>query len=108
MSDAFRTELRKFDAERVLPAWDGLVRGQQARLEALKVPTMFVTNDTGDTEVRALSLNILSWPVPVLMQNTLSVRSSVGLRMSWKTSCPRAVQPSDRSSCPIAPSRRES
>jgi len=52
MSDAFRTELRKFDAERVLPAWDGLVRGQQARLEALKVPTMFVTNDAGDTEVR--------------------------------------------------------
>lgn len=52
MSDVFRTELRRFDAERVLPAWDGLVRGQQARLEALKVPTMFVTNDVGDIEVR--------------------------------------------------------
>jgi hypothetical protein len=52
MSDAFRTELRKFDAERVLPAWDGLVRSQQARLEALKIPTMFVTNEAGDVEVR--------------------------------------------------------
>ena len=62
MSDAFRTELRRFDAERVLPAWDGLVRGQQTRLEALKVPTMFVTNDIGDTEVRGLSLNMFTWP----------------------------------------------
>jgi len=44
-------ELRKFDAERVLPAWDGLVRGQQARLEALKVPTMYVTSDAGQGEV---------------------------------------------------------
>jgi hypothetical protein len=52
MSNSFRRELGKFDAERVLPAWDGLVRGQQARLEALKVPAMFVTNDAGDAEVR--------------------------------------------------------
>lgn len=52
MSDNFRKELRKFDVERVLPAWDALVRGQQARLEALKVPTMFVTSETGDVEVR--------------------------------------------------------
>jgi hypothetical protein len=52
MSDGFRTELRKFDAERVLPAWDGLIRSQQARLEALKVPAMFVTNDASDAEVR--------------------------------------------------------
>jgi hypothetical protein len=52
MSDTFRNELRKFDAQRVLPAWDGLVREQQSRLEALKVPTMFVTDDADDTEVR--------------------------------------------------------
>ena len=52
MSDNFREELRNFDVERVLPAWDALVRGQQARLEALKVPTMFVTSDIGDVEVR--------------------------------------------------------
>ncbi len=51
MSDNFRKELRKFDVERVLPAWDALVQGQQARLEALKIPTMFVTSETGNVEV---------------------------------------------------------
>ncbi|KAI9507170.1 hypothetical protein F5148DRAFT_148875 [Russula earlei] len=51
MSDAFRSELRKFDTERVLPAWDGLIRSQQARFEALKIPTMYVTNDAGPAEV---------------------------------------------------------
>jgi hypothetical protein len=55
MSDNFRKELKKFDVERVLPAWDALVRGQQARLEALKVPTMFVTSETGVVEVRLRS-----------------------------------------------------
>ena len=55
LSDSFQKELRKFDVERVLPAWDGLVRGQQARLEALKVPTMFVSNEAGDVEVRIFS-----------------------------------------------------
>jgi hypothetical protein len=52
LSDGLQKELRKFDVERVLPAWDGLVQGQQARLEALKVPTMFVTSEAGDVEVR--------------------------------------------------------
>lgn len=56
MSDNFLKELRKFDVERVLPAWDALVQGQQARLEALKVPTMFVTSETGDVEVCIQSL----------------------------------------------------
>jgi len=58
MSDAFQKELRKFDAERILPAWEGLVRGQQARLEALKVPTMFVTSDPSDMEVRTSRLHV--------------------------------------------------
>ena len=62
MSDSFRMELRKFDAERVLPAWDGLVRGQQTRLEALKVPTMFVTNDAGDVEVRISDISFVVHP----------------------------------------------
>ncbi|KAH9962387.1 hypothetical protein BC827DRAFT_1093537, partial [Russula dissimulans] len=59
MSDAFRMELRKFDAERVLPAWDSLVRGQQARLEALKVPTMYVTNDAGQAEKQRRVVHVL-------------------------------------------------
>jgi len=59
MSDAFRTELRKFDSERVHSAWDGLVRGQQTRLEALKVPTMFVTEDAGDVEKQRRVVHVL-------------------------------------------------
>jgi hypothetical protein len=97
MSDAFRTELRKFDAERVLPAWDGLIRGQQARLEALKVPTMFVTDNASDVEVRIERLSqTFTWELPSSHKTTLSIRRRLGLRKSWKVSCPRAVQASDR------------
>jgi hypothetical protein len=59
LSDSFQKELRKFDAEQVLPAWDGLVRGQQARLEALKVPTMFVTTEAGDVEKQRRVVHVL-------------------------------------------------
>ena len=58
MSDALQKELRKFDAERVLPTWDKLVRGQQARFEALNVPAMFVTNDPNDMAVRSSHLHV--------------------------------------------------
>lgn len=51
MSSAFRKELQKFDAERVLPAWDGLVSKQQTALENLGVPTMFNTGLDTDKEV---------------------------------------------------------
>ncbi|OAX40002.1 hypothetical protein K503DRAFT_768973 [Rhizopogon vinicolor AM-OR11-026] len=44
MNNAFRKELQKFDAERVLFAWDGLLEKQQSSLEALGVPTMFPTD----------------------------------------------------------------
>ncbi|KAI0253141.1 hypothetical protein BJV78DRAFT_1281206 [Lactifluus subvellereus] len=64
MSNSFRIELRKFDAERVLPAWEGLIRGQQARLEALKVPTMFVTNDAGDVEKQRKVVHVLEGILP--------------------------------------------
>ncbi len=49
--EGFRKELVKFDLERVLPAWDGLVAKQQAALEALGVPTMFPSTDGRDREV---------------------------------------------------------
>jgi hypothetical protein len=51
MNDAFRKELQKFDAERVLFAWDGLLQKQQSSLEALGVPTMFPTDLQADREV---------------------------------------------------------
>ncbi|TFK56032.1 hypothetical protein OE88DRAFT_1641774 [Heliocybe sulcata] len=50
MSDAFRKELRKFDFERALTAWDGLVTKQQAALEGLGVPGMFITDASADRE----------------------------------------------------------
>ena len=59
MSDAFRQELRKFDAQRVLPAWDGLVAKQQARLEALGVPAMFPTTSKSDREVSRAGWTII-------------------------------------------------
>lgn len=52
MTDAYSKEMRKFDAERVLVAWDGLVAKQQAALENLWVPTMFVTSAKANREVR--------------------------------------------------------
>jgi hypothetical protein len=54
MSDAYRKEMNKFDAERALIAWDGLVTKQQAALENLRVPAMFVTDVKTDREVRLL------------------------------------------------------
>lgn len=51
MSNAFRQELGKFDLERALPAWDGLITKQQSALEELGVPTMFITSMAADREV---------------------------------------------------------
>ncbi|KAI0721973.1 hypothetical protein C8T65DRAFT_705024 [Cerioporus squamosus] len=50
LTDSFRAELLKFDRERVLPAWDGLVTKQQAALEALGVPAMFPSSQPPDLE----------------------------------------------------------
>ncbi|TFY78100.1 hypothetical protein EWM64_g5910 [Hericium alpestre] len=58
-SDAVRKELQKFDAERAVPAWDGLVAKQQAVLEALAVPTMFVTSSTSDVEKQQRVMQVL-------------------------------------------------
>jgi hypothetical protein len=53
MSDTFRRETRKFDLERVLPAWDGLITKQQSALHELGVPLMFVTSSKSDVEVKS-------------------------------------------------------
>lgn len=52
MSTAYKNELRKFDLERVLPAWDGLLSNQQTALASLGVPTMFATTAKAMREVR--------------------------------------------------------
>ncbi|KAJ6567284.1 hypothetical protein DFH09DRAFT_1081292 [Mycena vulgaris] len=52
-AEAYEKELKRFDAERVLPAWDGLVTSQQAALAQLRVPTMFPTAVKQDREASA-------------------------------------------------------
>jgi len=65
LSDALQKELRKFDSERVRPTWDKLVRGQQARFEALKIPAMFVTNNKSDIEKQRRVASVLEGILPV-------------------------------------------
>ncbi|TEB35538.1 hypothetical protein FA13DRAFT_1352156 [Coprinellus micaceus] len=59
LQDAYQKEMCKFDRERVLPAWDGLITRQQGQLEALGVPNMFVTSDPRDTERQKQIINVL-------------------------------------------------
>ncbi|KAI0829354.1 hypothetical protein BC628DRAFT_1337346 [Trametes gibbosa] len=59
LSDSFRAELLRFDRERVLPAWDGLLAKQQAALEALGVPAMFPTTQAADRERQQEVMHVL-------------------------------------------------
>lgn len=59
INEAYRKEAEKFDAERVLPAWDGLVSKQQNALANQKVPTMFVTRTVADRKVCVTSTSPL-------------------------------------------------
>ncbi|KAF8211554.1 hypothetical protein K438DRAFT_1807509 [Mycena galopus ATCC 62051] len=56
---AYERELARFDRERVLPAWDGLVTSQQATLAQLRVPTMFPTAVKGDRERQQRVIQVL-------------------------------------------------
>ncbi|KAK7696589.1 hypothetical protein QCA50_001247 [Cerrena zonata] len=60
MSTAFKRELAKFDSERALPAWDGLLTKQQIALESLGVPTMFSTTTKTDRERQQRVIQVLS------------------------------------------------
>jgi hypothetical protein len=51
---AFQKELQKFDRDRALLAWDGLVSKQQTTLASQNVPSMFVTKEGTDREVYCL------------------------------------------------------
>lgn len=52
LTQAYKRELHKFDTQRVALAWDGLISKQQAALESLGVPAMYVTDMALDREVR--------------------------------------------------------
>jgi len=62
LTQAYRRELDKFDTQRVTAAWDGLISKQQAALESLGVPAMYVTDLTFDREasVHHFPLSLLS------------------------------------------------
>lgn len=51
INEAYKKELQKFDLERALPAWDGLISKQQTAFALLNVPAMFPTSEIGDREV---------------------------------------------------------
>ncbi|KAJ7781671.1 hypothetical protein B0H16DRAFT_1448038 [Mycena metata] len=59
LTQAYERELRRFDAERVLPAWDGLVTSQQAALAQLRMPTMFPTAVKADRERQQRVIQVL-------------------------------------------------
>ncbi|PFH52568.1 hypothetical protein AMATHDRAFT_46121 [Amanita thiersii Skay4041] len=59
INDAYKKELDKFDRDRVLSAWDGLVTKQQTLLQQLNVPTMFVTNDKSTRERQQRVMHVL-------------------------------------------------
>jgi len=60
MTEAFRRELVKFDTERALPAWDGLISKQQSELEGLGVPSMYLTTLTADRERQQRVVHVLA------------------------------------------------
>ncbi|KAF9008829.1 hypothetical protein BDQ17DRAFT_1539242 [Cyathus striatus] len=45
IKDSLKKEMAKFDQERALPSWDGLVAKQQTALENLGIPAMYATQD---------------------------------------------------------------
>ncbi|KAH7875999.1 hypothetical protein F5879DRAFT_980062 [Lentinula edodes] len=57
--DAFEKELKRFDVERVLPAWDGLVLQQQEALFQIGVPTMFATTELSEREKQQKIMQVL-------------------------------------------------
>ncbi|KAI6105392.1 hypothetical protein F5141DRAFT_123978 [Pisolithus sp. B1] len=59
LNDAFRREVQKFDAERVLIAWDALIEKQQVALETLGVPTMFRTGSKENLEKQKKVMQVL-------------------------------------------------
>lgn len=52
LNHGYADELRKFNQNRVVPAWGGLVAQQQSRLRELQVPGMVMTSSPAEREVR--------------------------------------------------------
>ncbi|KAK1224574.1 hypothetical protein PQX77_012528 [Marasmius sp. AFHP31] len=52
LNDSYKQQLKKFDRERAISAWESLVAKQQEDLLALGVPTMFLTSNRSDRETQ--------------------------------------------------------
>jgi hypothetical protein len=50
IADSFKKDLYKFDHEKVLPMWDGLIARQQTQLAEFSIPTMFVSSEKNDRQ----------------------------------------------------------
>ncbi|KIK65732.1 hypothetical protein GYMLUDRAFT_258424 [Collybiopsis luxurians FD-317 M1] len=59
LSETFQKELKSFDAQRALPAWDGLVVQQQETLAQMGVPTMFASVDASTRERQQKVIQVL-------------------------------------------------
>ncbi|EEB94157.1 hypothetical protein MPER_07077, partial [Moniliophthora perniciosa FA553] len=59
LNDNYKKEVAKFDRERVIPAWDGLVAQQQEALSSFGVPTMFSANAAADREKQQRVIRVL-------------------------------------------------
>ncbi|KAF8351241.1 hypothetical protein F5887DRAFT_936518 [Amanita rubescens] len=60
LNDAYKKDLKKFDMERALPAFDGLIAKQQAALARLNVPTMFASDDKDLRERQQRVMQVLT------------------------------------------------
>lgn len=56
---SFIEDLRKFDLERILPAWDSLVASQQRALEEIGVPGIFPTKNKMEREKQQRIIQVL-------------------------------------------------
>lgn len=59
LNNNYRKELQRFDAERVVNAWDSLITEQQCTLEAAGVPTMFATKLKTEIEKQKKVMQVL-------------------------------------------------
>ncbi|TFL00634.1 hypothetical protein BDV98DRAFT_107413 [Pterulicium gracile] len=59
LNHGYADELRKFNQNRVVPAWGGLVAQQQSRLRELQVPGMVMTSSPAEREKQRKIIHVL-------------------------------------------------
>ncbi|KAG7096600.1 hypothetical protein E1B28_004018 [Marasmius oreades] len=59
LNDGYRDELKKFDGERAISAWEDLVAEQQESLSSLGIPAMFLTHVGSEREAQRKVVHVL-------------------------------------------------